>query len=234
MFDTRIQLLNDYAEKYVEKGNEFLKEKGFWGNLLGLYTKSDNFNDLSIYSPEDVKFENLEDDGFAKFCKIGDVIIYLRIVDGLSELVITENGKIWDCNDWGMGYSLRTRFIAECYFMVTKDDFKIDESEAKVISALIGFIEPSHQEVLDSRNFVYWTLVENVIEDDIVTSEEIETMVKIREALGLSEANVDELHEEAIVDYYNSVNEATDEHEVDLEKLAKIKEMAEKFSKNGF
>jgi len=228
MFDSRVQLLNDYAENYVEKGKDFLKEKGFWGNLLGLYNKSDNSNDLYVFLPDEISFENLEADGFAKFCKIGDVVVYLRTNDGVSELVITENGKIWDCSDWGTGYSLRTRFIAECYFMVTKDDFKIDESEAKVMSALIGFIEPSHQEVLDSRNFVYWTFVEKVIEDDIVTNEELETMQKIREALNLSDSNVDELHREAIIDYYNTFKESARENEIDRDKLTQIKTMAEK------
>lgn len=228
MFDSRVQLLNDYAENYVEKGKDFLKEKGFWGNLLGLYNKSENSYDLNILSPEEISFQNLEAEGFAKFCKIGDVIVYLRTNDGVSELVITENEKIWDCSDWGTGYSLRTRFIAECYFMVTKDDFKIDESEAKVISALIGFIEPSHQEVLDSRNFVYWTLVEKVIEDDVVTNEELETMHKIRSALELSESNVDELHREALLDYYNAFKESAEENEIDLTKLTQIKTMAER------
>ena len=228
MFETRVKLLNDYAEKYVKKGFEISKEKGFWGNLLGRHGRDENANELTIYSPSEIDFCNLEADGFVSFCKIGEVVIYLRIVDDLNEVVITENKKIWDCSDWGSGYTLRTRLLAECYFMVTKDDFKIDEAEMQVMSALIGFLEPSHQEVIDSRNFVYWTLIEKVIEDDIVTDEELETMYKIRQALELSEKNVDTLHKEAIIDYYIFVKNSSSETEIDLSKLAQIKNMAVK------
>lgn len=228
MFETRVQLLSDYAEYYIDDGKKIIEGKDFWSNLLGAHESEDLAKSLSILSSDEAVYDNLELDGFAKFCKIGDVIIYIRKDEQDCDLVITENGKIWDCSHWGKGYSLRTRFIAECYFMVTKDDFIIDDDEATVMTALIGVLDPTHREILDSRILVYWTLVEKVIEDDIVTNEELEVMAKIREALEISEKNVDILHKKALLSYYKSVKNVENESDIDLFKLDSIKTMASK------
>jgi hypothetical protein len=226
MLYARVQLLSDYAEQYLEKGARIQKEKGLWGSLIGAFKGKPQRLEYQIPEEDYLVVENLEERGFAKFCRINKVTIYLRKNDQKVEVAIAEKGNLWDISDWGHGYSFITRFIAECYFMVTKDDMVIDQEEQKVLLALFGCLEPSHQEILEARNLVYWTLIAKVIEDDIVTDEEKETMAKIRETLSLTNKNVDSMHKEALKEHYLQVKESDDKDTP--QRLEKIKTMAKR------
>jgi len=119
-----------------------------------------------------------------------------------------------------------TRFIAECYFMITRDDYHIDDDERTVFRAIVGCIEATSQEILDARNIVYWTLIEKVVEDGVVTEEELSVMAKIRKELEIDSHNVEELHTKALNDYYDLVRQRHKESDYGLEELEKIQEMA--------
>ena len=230
MLYARVQLLSDYAEQYFEKGAQIQQEKGLWGTLIGAFKGKPKR--LNYQSPEEdyLVVENLEERGFGKFCRINKVTIYLRKNDQNVEIAIAEKGKLWDISDWGHGYSFITRFIAECYFMVTKDDMIIDKDEQRVLLALFGCLEPSHQEILEARNLVYWTLIAKVIEDDIITDEEEATMAKIRETLNLKNKNIDSMHKEALKDHYQQVKESDSQDTP--QRLEKIRTMAYKLGIN--
>ncbi|MEW6711957.1 MAG: hypothetical protein AB1403_19195, partial [Candidatus Riflebacteria bacterium] len=111
----------------------------------------------------------------------------------------------------------------------TRDDFQIDDEEKLVLQAVIGYIEPSVEEIEEARNLVYWTLVENVLEDEVVTDDESETMFMIRQALALNEKDVYEIHRLSLLSRYNELREAQkEEKEIDLASFERLKRMADR------
>ncbi len=230
----RVQFLSDYAESYMEKGEALQKKLGLWENIIVLFKKAEKRYRYFPPLEGETTTKDLIESNFAGFCRIGKAYIYVKknSEDLVCQMAIVENDMIWDMSDWGEGYRFVTNFIAQCYFMVTKDDYIIDEDEKKIITALLGCLEPSYQEILDARNLVYWTLIDNVIEDDIVTAEEKEQMAKIRAALGLSTKNVNELHLKALKQYYKQVEDVSSFTHPDLTRLARIRKMAKTLGLN--
>lgn len=231
MFDSRVKLLSDYAERYLVNSEKIHKGEGFWGRLMALFSSNERSFALSGAQGEDLKKNETEllESGYAPFCEIDGRRIYFRKKAESCEVIIRQNDQSWDLSEWSSGRSFITRLIAECYFMVTRDDFRIDDTEQKVIHALIGYLEPSLDEIVEARNMVYWTLIENVIEDDLVTEEESDTMLKIREALQIKEEDTYALHTKALNERYEQLKyETHDDEQIDLMKLAKIRQMAEK------
>lgn len=226
MLEERVQLLSDYAEKYKEKGLKIVGKKGFWQKLSeDLTSKRPRLPVAGI--GDELEYENLKEEGFVPFCKIDKRIIHAKKAGNECWLAITEDDEVWDLSDWGEDEFFVTQFLAECYFMITRDDFHIDDDERGVFLALVGLLEATQREISDARILVYWTLVENVIEDSVITEEEEATMALIRKALEMPGEDVKELHQKAIQEYYDIVVRYSDE-EPDLEKIASIKVMAEK------
>jgi hypothetical protein len=89
--------------------------------------------------------------------------------------------------------------------MVTKDDFRIDEQEAEVLRAIFAFFQVTSEEIAAAKELVYWTLVENTMEDGVITDEEQETMARITAALELSDEDRLELHRRAIDQRFNEL-----------------------------
>lgn len=229
MFASRVRLLSDYAERYHARINELPRETGFWAALMSIFKDSKRKQEIFGYSGAATSASELVEDGFAPFCEIDQRRIYFQKSPDEIQVAIIKGEEIWNLSDWGVGKEFVTRFIAECFFMVTRDDLKIDEEEQKVLNAIIGYIEPSQEEVEMARNMVYWTLVENVIEDDIVTEEESETMLKIRQALAVDEKYVYQLHKRALIERYQDLKNTTDnENEIDLTRFEKLKRMADR------
>jgi hypothetical protein len=110
--------------------------------------------------------------------------------------------------------------------MITRDDFHIDDDEKTVFQALTGCLEATSDEVSDARNLVYWTLLDNVVEDEVITDEEHETLAKIRKELELDDKNVKELHQKIIDDYYDITCKFSEDDTPDDDQLDNIKEMA--------
>lgn len=227
MFETRVRLLSDYAELYREKGLKALGAKGFWQQLIATLSAPKKRAPIAGIGDE-ISFAQLETEGFAPFCKIDSRIFHVKKEGGELWLAISEDEELWDLSEWGEDIFFVTRLLAECFFMITRDDFRIDEDEQAVFLALVGLLEANSEEVKDARNLVYWTLVENVIDDCEITDEEEETMSQIREALEMDGTDVKELHSKAIQEYYNLVVKFYEGEEPDLEKLDGIKLMADK------
>ncbi|MGM0600800.1 MAG: hypothetical protein ACQETH_13400 [Candidatus Rifleibacteriota bacterium] len=234
MFESRVKLLSDYAATYSEQLKHQNDGSPFWQALMALFTGSRR--DLHISGPVEELPETeaeLENEGFAPFCEIDGRKIYFRKKADNIEVSIWQDREPWDLSEWGTGKEFVIRFIAECYFMVTRDDFKIDEEEHRVLKALIGYIQPTQDEIVQARNTVYWTLVEKVLEDNLVTDEESETLNKIREALEIDDSDAKEIHEQSLLEKFNLAKEAANENnQLDLEQLEKIKRMADRLGIN--
>ncbi|HAE39404.1 MAG TPA: hypothetical protein DCG57_12310 [Candidatus Riflebacteria bacterium] len=111
--------------------------------------------------------------------------------------------------------------------MVTRDDFHIDEDEKTVFQALTGCLEATDKEVSDARSLVYWTLLDNVVEDEVITDEEHETLARIRKELELDDTDVKDLHKKIIKDYYEIACKFSDDgQQPDFDQLENIKDMA--------
>ncbi|MDD3146289.1 MAG: hypothetical protein PHD82_03220 [Candidatus Riflebacteria bacterium] len=225
MFDQRVALLSDYAGQYMQKGQE-IETGGFWKQMIGLFGASKVRPRVSGFQGKLDSTEFLIDEGFAPFCKIDDRYIHIKKNQEECQIAISEGGKVWDLTDWGEDYIFITRFIAECYFMITRDDFHIDDDERSVFRALVGCIEANSNEIIDARNIVYWTLVEKVVEDGVVTEEELSTMAKIRSELEIDSHDVQTLHNKALNDYYDLVRQKYEEESDGFDELEKIQEMA--------
>jgi hypothetical protein len=224
MFESRVTLLSDYASAYSEKGLRLAGEKGFWQRLIDkLVPKKRSFMVAGIGT--EIEFEDLEAEGFAPFCKIEDRYFYVGKTNEACWVAISENTEIWDLSDWGDNSFFVANLLAEVYFMIVRDDYKIDEDERSVFLALVGLLEATGQEISDARNLVYLTLVEEVISDNEVTAEEEATMSVIRNALEIKTDDVNNMHRIAIQEYYNMAIEFSDG---DIEILARIKSMADR------
>lgn len=229
MFESRVQLLSDYAERYMVKSEKIYQGNGFWEGLTSLFSPGKRSYEIYGTSFLEASEKDLLDDNYAPFCEIDQRKIYFRKDKEVCMVAIRCKEDLWDLSEWGEGEAFVTRLIAEVYFMVTRDDFKIDEDERKVLHALIGYIEPTLSEIIDARNMVYWTLVEAVMEDDLITEEEDEMMLNIREALQIKPEDACGLHRKALLERLEEAKEYCEENvEIDLAKLDKIKKMAEK------
>ncbi|MFZ5952020.1 MAG: hypothetical protein ACOYXC_15035 [Candidatus Rifleibacteriota bacterium] len=229
MFSSRVRLLSDYAQQYQNKANLWSSTTGLWPALLSLFKEQARKFEIFGYAGGDISEETLMSLGFAPFCEIDRRRIYFHRNSHELQVAISLDDHFWDLTDWGAGKDFVVRFVAECYFMVTRDDFQIDDEEKLVLQAVIGYIEPSMEEMVEARNLVYWTLVENVLEDEVVTDDESETMFKIRQALALNEKDVYEIHRLSLLNRYNDLRESQkEEKEIDLTSFERLKRMAER------
>lgn len=222
----RVSLLSSTAREFLTKPAAPKKTGGFWSGLIFLFEDPEDRG--NIYPPpmDLTKETDLISLGYEPFAKIGEVRILIKIYEKDREVAFSENGELWDIADWGVGSRFRSRFLAECYFMVTKDDFKIDEREKEVLNALFGCLNPTREEINEAKAMVYWTLVESTMEDRILTDEEQDTMDQIIAALELTEKDLKELHEKAIQERFADLTENAENDPITEEKIAKIEKMA--------
>jgi hypothetical protein len=196
--EERVCLTSDYARQFTTKASVRTANKGFWSNLLERFNESRGeitLQPTSLAAPNPGSLEGL---GYQPFCKIGEVRVHIREFGNLREVAILEDGQPWDLSEWGAGPTFKSRLVAEMYFMVTRDDFQIDEQEATVLMALFNCIRPSPEQIAEAKEMVYWTLVENTMEDGVITDEEQEVMGMIRVALELTPTEVATLHCKAV------------------------------------
>jgi len=196
--ENQVCLLSREAEDFLVKKSAQNAKTGFWAEIQNFFSKQEKGIIVEAAPFEGLSEEVMAPSGFFPFCRIREVKTFVKTKDNRRVIAIFENGKPWDISEWGTGSDFKIRVIAEFYFMVTKDDFKIDSNEANVLLALFNCLDPSAQEIQTAKEMVYWTLVENVMEDGIVTDEEQEIMQKIRIAFDLSEKEQKELHVKAI------------------------------------
>ncbi len=225
MFDQRVTLLSDYAGQYLQKGKD-AESGSLWKQMISLFAGSRTRPCISGFAGDLESSDYLIDEGFAPFCKIDDRTIHIRKNHEECQIAISEKGKVWDLSEWGEDYMFVTRFLAECYFMITRDDYHIDDDERTVFRALAGCIQASSREITDARNIVYWTLVEKVVEDGILTQEELDSMQKIRTELEIEDEDVHGLHQKALNDYYNLTVKHNEKSMQTFRELEKIQEMA--------
>ena len=229
MLISRVRLLSDYAQRYQENASRLFKEPNIWSSVLNLFRDKKQKTRICGYEGIAKTEEELAQDGLVPFCEIDRRRIYFSKVRNEIIVAIRTRDEIWDLKEWGRDSEFVVRFIAECYFMVTRDDFKIDNEEKAVLQALIGYIEPAYDDLVAARNIVYWSLVENVIEDDEVTDEESEIMMRIRAALRIDEKEVFQIHRKALIEKYAELKAEThDAEELDLVRFEKLKRMAER------
>ncbi len=227
MLESRVMLLSDYAQKYVEKGRKVSEKKNFWGRMIATMAGKEAVSrKLTAGLGDELRPNELTAEEFAPFCKIDDRIVYIK--KNLSEcwVAIVEEDALWDLSDWGENSCFITRFLAEVYFMITRDDFHIDDDEKMIFRALAGCLEATSQEVEDARSLVYWTLLDNVVEDAVITEEEEYTLAKIRMELELEDENVQDLHQKIINDYYSIACKFSEDGQPDFDQIEDIKEMA--------
>lgn len=196
--EARVCLLSDFARSYLEKPAQRPTNKGFWSGLASFFGGGPAGVDARPTPLENPFEKQLGDEGYEPFCKIGEVRFFVKEEGKTRLLAILEGSQAWELDDWGTGSSFKSRLVAECFFMVTKDDFRIDEQEAEVLRAIFSFFDVARDEIATAKELVYWTLVENTMEDGVITDEEQGTMAAIVSALELSEQDRTELHQRAI------------------------------------
>jgi hypothetical protein len=229
MFASRVQLLSDYAQRYLKKARESQRKQGFFKSLFEILAPETRTFHIKGTEQNFSNEEELKNQGFVAFCEIDNRKIFFNKDQGVCLVAITCEGKPWDLSDWGSDSEFVQHLIAEVYFMVTRDDYRIDEDEELVLLALIGYLEPTESEIVSARNMVYWSLIEKVLEDNLVTEEETAQMLKIREAIKIDEEDVYDLHKEALLDRFNEFKQKQEqESQLDLAQLDKLKQMAEK------
>lgn len=227
MLESRVMLLSDYAQKYIEKGRKATEKKNSWGQMIATMPGNESADrKLTAGLSDELQPEELTAEDFAPFCKIDERFVYIKKNSSECWVAIVENNELWDLSDWGENGCFIARFLAEIYFMITRDDFHIDCDEKTVFRALAGCLEATSREVEDARNLVYWTLLDNVVEDEIITEEEKETMEKIRTELELGDEDIQDLHKKIINDYYAIACKFAKDGQPDFEQLENIKEMA--------
>lgn len=229
MLESRVMLLSDYAQNYLEKGRKAAEKAGFWGRMItAMSGTKQSERKITAGVGDELSPEDLAGEDFAPFCKIDDKTIYIKKTTDECWVAVVEDNELWDLTDWGEDYCFITRLLAEVYFMITRDDFRIDDDEKTVFQALTGCLEATSQEVIDARSLVYWTLLDNVVEDEVITDEEHETLARIRAELDLDDKNVAELHQKIIKDYYTIICNFSEDGEPDFDQLENIKEMAKR------
>jgi hypothetical protein len=221
MFDQRVTLLSDYAGQYLQKGKN-AEGGSLWKQMIDLFASSKARPNIFGFSGSLESSDYLIDEGFAPFCKIDNRVIHLRKNQEECQIAVAENGKVWDLSDWGEDNMFVTRFLAECYFMITRDDYHIDDDERTVFRALAGCIQATPREIIDARNIVYWTLVEKVVEDGILTQEELDAMQKIRTELEIEDSDVQSLHFKALNEYYELMVKQSEKGMHTFKELDKI------------
>jgi len=222
----RVCLLSEVAEKFYAEPPGASAKKGFWSSLGGLLGTGKAKITVERADPQLLRPDDFNAAGFVPFAKIGEVFIHLKIAGNHREVAVIENDTPWDLSDWGEADTFRSRFLAECYFMVTKDDFQIDEHETKVLHALFNCLQPSSQEIIEAKGMVYWTLVASTMEDRVLTEEEMDTMDKVIAALELSKDDLRILHENAILDKFTELRDNAEQDPVTEEKIEMIERMA--------
>lgn len=231
MTEPRVGLLSDFARSFVEKGRIITceTEKGVWSEVLKSMSCSDMSRGRFISGiATELHLEQLLSEGFIPFCKIENRKVFIQKSDHECWVAITEDDIVWDLTEWGENYCFATRFMAEIYFMITRDDFFIDEEENLAFQALAGCIEITKRELTDARCLVYWTLLDHVIKDEVITEEEEKTMEMVREALQMENKDIVELHEKIIVDYCKITLEFNEGKKLDSEQISNIKAMTSK------
>jgi len=196
--EQRVCLLSDRAREFVVAPKTESEPKGFWSGLTSFFGKEKATFDVRPSPLEKIFEKVLGDEQYVPFCKIGDVKMHVKEEENSRYLVVMENGQAWDLSEWGEGSEFRARLVAETYFMVTKDDFRIDDDESTVLRAIFAFFEITPKEIANAKEYVYWSLVESTMEDGIITDEEQETMSRIMAALELTEGDRLELHRKAV------------------------------------
>lgn len=231
MSEKRVCLLSDFAAGFVEKGRKISGGNShyFWNGIIKAFSADANARDFYISGiSTELSTAQLEEEQFIKFCKIENRYIYVQKTQKECWVAIVENGSVWDLSDWGEDYCFVTRLIAEVYFMITRDDYRIDQDEKTVFEAIVGCIDASAAEIIDARCLVYYSLLENVIADRVITHEEEQEMALIRDALEMRASDVNELHRKLLKDYYSITLKFNSGQEISIQQQNEILEMADK------
>lgn len=225
--EPRVSLLSNLAREFLVKPPSRKESTGFWSGLSSFFKKQKAAFQARPSPLETVFEKSLGDEGYIPFCKIGDVRMHVKEEGQTRYLVVTEPGQSWDLSEWGTGDEFKARLVAEAYFMVTKDDFQIDEAETEVLRAIFAYFEITPEEIANAKEMVYWTLVESTMEDGVITDEEQETMARIMTALELTEADRLELHRRAIEDRFSELFDRPEgEPPATAEEIEAIAQMA--------
>lgn len=222
-----VRLLSSFAESFFQSSSSpSAAKKGFWNSVRNFFSSEKNETTFRKPSLGKITPEELKARGYTGFAQVREVAIWVKSEGNSHEIVFLEKGESWNLEEWGDGSTLKSRLIAELYFLVTKDDFQIDKDEAVVMLAFTSFVKPTADEISDAKTMVYWTLVESVMEDGIITEEEQGTMAKITTALDLSSAELTVLHERAIESQLQETFEGPRPDEEVLSRVEKTVQMA--------
>lgn len=194
------QLMSDFARECAAKGDWRVSTTPFWVRLLGT-TLPQRSNAVRLthppYPPQSL--EEIAKRGFAPFISLGEIQLFERLGAGDTREIVLFNGSdFWDTEEWHEVGNFKSRLLAELYFRATRDDLHIDEQEQEVLRAVTGLIQPDRAELGLARSMLYWTLVDKVLEDDVVTDEEQTTMQLIQQELGLTAEELVDVHREGL------------------------------------
>jgi hypothetical protein len=179
-------------------------------------------------TPPPVDFADLSARGFGPFARIRTVRLHVLPSQRVQEIVFEENGAFWDLSEWGEKTHFKSRVLAECYFLVTRDDFQIDAAEAEVLRALTTFLQPAHFEAAMAREIVYWSLVDHVLEDNVLSEEEEGILERIAIALSLTRHEQNTLHLKAIREKLEGLATRTEGQTITMAEIDAVLAMAER------
>lgn len=222
-----VRLLSERAETcYQESVSSKKGPKGFWAGLKTLFGTTKGNRCLSLPSVEGLKCADLESKGYQPFCQVRDVAMWIREEADVCHLVFSRDGEIWDISEWNETGMLGARVVAEFYFMVIKDDFQIDAEERKVLQAVTSLLQITTDQVEAAKALVFWSLVDSVCEDDVVTDEENEQMAKIIKALEISAQEQMDLSVRMVKEKFDGILQDAPPRDIVEVRVNKIRNMA--------
>jgi hypothetical protein len=227
--ETRAFLLSPTAETYaIRQPVASAPQAGFWAGVKEFFKPAPARHTCvgeQIHPEEGQRRAQ----GYLPFCRVDDISLWIQETNTEKKLALFRAEVPLDLADWGTGSELKCRLISEFYFLVTKDDFKIDDEEARVMMALINFLQPTPDEITYSRQLVYWSLVNVVCEDNIITSEERATTQAIAAALDIPPSEYKTLHQKIILEKIEEVANTEGSASQANQDMLKVLKMAEVF-----
>lgn len=222
-----VRLLSARAEAcYQESVSGKKGPKGFWAGLKTLFGKTGGSRRLSLPPVGGLKSADLEPKGFQPFCQVRDVGMWIMEEADVCHLVFSRNGEIWDISEWNETGMLGARVLAEFYFMVIKDDFQIDAEERKVLQAVTSLLQIPTDQIEAAKALVFWSLVDSVCEDDVVTDEENEQLGKIIKALEISANEQMDLSVRMVKEKFEEILQEAPPRDIVEVRVDKIRNMA--------
>lgn len=210
----RIRYISDFGKKLLDKTLESIDREAktnilynkFWSFLQLVLennqeTKIKTQNKIKVCELENYNEEALVNLHYRLLCQIDNIKIFVKEENNVKYLALLENNKMWDLSEWGEDTQLKIKIAVETFFMTLNDNLQIDADEINILLVIYKFFEHNIQEIKEAKTTIYLHLVQNLIDDGLLSKEEDEIVKKIINSLDISPLEKKELDLKAF-NYY--------------------------------